>query len=104
MFYKMPENAFYFCWLLNDNYHLYFRSAFKNVYEQIHGMHPTPVTHLVKGDGERYFDHGFASRHCIVIDSGYHHEWRKSGLSEHSALWFEIRSQKTNSLTDWDKA
>ena len=75
----------------------------KNVYEQIHGMHPTPVTHLVKGGGERCFDHGFASRHCKIIDSGYHHKWRKTGLSDHSALWFEIRSQKTNSLINWDK-
>ncbi len=28
MFYKMPENAVYFCWLLNDSYYLHFRSAF----------------------------------------------------------------------------
>jgi len=74
-----------------------------NVYEHIHGMHPTPVTHLVRGAGERCFDHGFVSRHCKIIDSGYHHEWRRSGLSDHSALWFEIRCQKTNSLINWDK-
>ena len=53
----------------------------KNVYER---MHPTPVTHLVKGGGV-CFDHGFASR---LI---FHHKWRKTGLSDHSALWFEIR-------------
>ena len=76
----------------------------KNVYEQIHGMHPTPVTHVVRGGGERCFDHGFASRHCKIIDSGYYHKWRKTGLSDHSALWFEIRSQKTNPLINWDKA
>ena len=29
----------------------------KNVHEQIHGMHPTPVTHLVGRTGERCFDH-----------------------------------------------
>ena len=50
----------------------------KNVYEHMHGMSPTPLTHLVRGAGERCFDHGFASRHCKVIDSGYHHGWRKS--------------------------
>jgi endonuclease/exonuclease/phosphatase family metal-dependent hydrolase len=75
----------------------------KNVYEQIHGMHPTPVTHLVRGTGERCFDHGFASRHCKVIDSGYHHEWRKSGLSDHSPLWFEIRPQQTPPMIIWDE-
>jgi len=52
---------------------------------RIHGMHPTPVTHLVRRNRERCFDHGFASRHCKVINPGYHHEWRKSGLSVHSS-------------------
>ena len=75
----------------------------KNVYEQIHGMHPTPVTHLVGGGGERCFDHGFASRHCEIIDSGYHHEWRKSGLSDHSALWFEIKSQSFTNQISWSQ-
>jgi len=75
----------------------------KNVHEQVHGMHPTPVTHIVKGGGERCFDHGFASHHCKIIDSGYHHEWRRSGLSDHSALWFEIRPQPTPSMIVWDE-
>ena len=75
----------------------------KNVYEQIHGMQPTPVTHLVGGTGERCFDHGFASRHCEIIDSGYHHEWRRSGLSDHSALWFEIRPQQVTPNLVWGK-
>jgi endonuclease/exonuclease/phosphatase family metal-dependent hydrolase len=75
----------------------------KHVYEQIHGMYPTPVTHLVRGTGERCFDHGFASRHCKVIDSGYHHDWRKSGLSDHSPLWFEIRSHQTSPMIIWDE-
>ena len=75
----------------------------KNVYGQIHGMIPTPVTHLIRGSGERCFDHGFASRHCKVIDSGYHHGWRKSGLSDHSALWFEIRPQPTPPMIVWDE-
>tara|TARA_B100001093_G_scaffold515352_1_gene591505 strand:- start:855 stop:1763 length:909 start_codon:yes stop_codon:yes gene_type:complete len=75
----------------------------KNVYEQIHGMIPTPVTHLIRGAGERCFDHGFASRHCKIINSGYHHEWRKSGLSDHSALWFEIRPQPTPPMIVWDE-
>jgi endonuclease/exonuclease/phosphatase family metal-dependent hydrolase len=75
----------------------------KNVYEQIHGMHPTPVTHLVKGGDERCFDHGFASYHCKVIDCGYHHEWRRSRLSDHSALWFEIRPQPTPPMIVWDE-
>ena len=75
----------------------------KHVYEQIHGMQPTPVTHLVGGTGERCFDHGFTSHHCKVIDSGYHHEWRRSGFSDHSALWFEIRPQPTPPMILWDE-
>ncbi|MEC7628370.1 MAG: hypothetical protein VX855_09330, partial [Verrucomicrobiota bacterium] len=62
-----------------------------------------PVTHIVKGNQERCFDHGFASRNCKVIDSGYHHGWRKSGLSDHSALWFEIRPQPTPPMIVWDE-
>lgn len=75
----------------------------KNVYEQIHGMNPTPITHLVRGSRERCFDHGFTSHHCKVIDSGYHHEWRRSRLSDHSALWFEIRPQPTPPMIVWDE-
>ena len=81
----------------------YHAHGMKNVYGQIHGMIPTPVTHLIRGSGERCFDHGFASRHCKVIDSGYHHGWRKSGLSDHSALWFEIRPQPTPPMIVWDE-
>ena len=53
----------------------------KNVYEQIHGCISNPFI----GTGERCFDHGFASRHCEIIDSGYHHEWRNpdSAITPH---------------------
>lgn len=72
-----------------------------NVIEAKHGMVPTPVTHLVSGKHPRCFDHGFASRHFEVVESGYHHEWRTNGWSDHSALWFVVRPREVGPLTAW---
>ena len=53
------------------------------------------MTHRVsKGDGPRCFDHTFVSRHFEVRHAsaaGYHHEWRRPGLSDHSAMWTKLR-------------
>ncbi|MCB9636895.1 MAG: endonuclease/exonuclease/phosphatase family protein [Sandaracinus sp.] len=72
-----------------------------NVIEAKHPMVPTPVTHVVSGKHPRCFDHGFASRHFEVVESGYHHEWRTNGSSDHSALWFVVCPREVGPLNTW---
>jgi endonuclease/exonuclease/phosphatase family metal-dependent hydrolase len=47
-------------------------------------------THVVRGK-QRFFDHILASDHFEVVDAGFHHAWRESSLSDHSAAWAELR-------------
>ena len=69
------------------------RHGLRDAFRDRHGFEvEAPVTHRVsKGGGPRCFDHTFVSRHFEVIGSGYHHEWRRPGLSDHSAMWTKLR-------------
>lgn len=69
------------------------RHGLRDAFRDRHGFEvEAPVTHRVsKGDGPRCFDHTFVSRHFEVIGSGYHHEWRRPGMSDHSAMWTKLR-------------
>ena len=64
----------------------------RDAYRDRHGVSgPTPVTHRLVGHGtRRCFDHTFVSRHFAVVDCGYHHEWRRGKLSDHSAMWTKL--------------
>ena len=68
------------------------RHGLRDAYRDRHGFAVgAPVTHRVsKGNGPRCFDHTFVSRHFEVVDSGYHHEWRRQGWSDHSAMWTKL--------------
>jgi hypothetical protein len=40
---------------------------------------------------ERFFDRILVSPHFEVVDAGFHHQWRESNLSDHSAAWADVR-------------
>ena len=72
------------------------RHGLRDAFRDRHGFEvKAPVTHRVsKGDGPRCFDHTFVSRHFEVVGSGYHHEWRRQGWSDHSAMWTKLRRRR----------
>ena len=76
----------------------------RDVYRTVHGLQQAPVTHKTTGGNPRCFDHGFVSRHFEVKACGYRHDWRKSRLSDHSALWFELEPRsKLRALSAWSE-
>ena len=81
------------------------RHGLRDAYRDRHGFAvATPVTHRVsKGGAPRCFDHTFVSRHFEVVDSGYHHKWRRQKWSDHSAMWTNL-SQRTElpPLVNWE--
>lgn len=81
------------------------RHGLRDAYRDRHGFTvATPVTHRVR-NLPRCFDHTFVSRHFSVIDCGYHHEWRRRKLSDHSAMWAELRLRaELPPLTKWEQS
>ena len=77
----------------------------RDAYRDRHGFTvATPVTHRVRRLS-RCFDHTFVSRHFSVVDCGYHHEWRRRKLSDHSAMWAQLRLRaELPPLTNWEQS
>lgn len=76
----------------------------RDAYRELHGFACTPVTYRTTQGNRRCFDHTFVSRHLDVLSSGYFHEWRKAGWSDHSAQWTNVRlSTKQPPLFEWEE-
>lgn len=61
-----------------------------HVHHAVHGLAAPAVTHVVRGE-ERFFDHLLVSKDFVIEDSGFFHEWRTDGPSDHSAAWARLR-------------
>lgn len=48
------------------------------------------VTHQVQGK-DRFFDHILVSSHWTVLETGFDHEVRINGTSDHSLVWADVR-------------
>ena len=72
------------------------RHGLRDAFRDRHGFEvEAPVTYRdSKRGGARCFDHTFVSRHFEVVGSGYHHEWRRPGMSDHSAMWTKLRLRR----------
>ena len=79
------------------------RHGLRDAYRDRHGLEvATPVTHRVRRL-PRCFDHTLVSRHFSVMECGYHHQWRRQNLSDHSAMWAELRLRgEVPPLTHWE--
>lgn len=76
----------------------------RNVHRTMHGFAHVPITHVTKAS-PRWFDHGFASRHFELTSAKYRHDWRETGLSDHSALVFEATCRSdVGPLMEWTDA
>ena len=75
----------------------------RDAYRDRHGFDVLPpVTHrLLRRRTPRCFDHTFVSSHFAVIDSGYRHDWRRDGISDHSAMWTELAIGRELPPLDW---
>ena len=76
----------------------------RDAYRDCHGVGvATPVTHRVlRGGRPCCFDHTLVSRHFEVVACGYHHEWRREGWSDHSAMWVRLRLGTSHpALLEW---
>jgi endonuclease/exonuclease/phosphatase family metal-dependent hydrolase len=62
----------------------------RHVHHTVHGLAAPAVTHVVRGT-ERFFDHVLVSKDFDVEDSGFFHDWRTAGPSDHSAAWARLR-------------
>lgn len=76
----------------------------RDVHRTMHGFEQVPITHMTKTT-PRWFDHGFASRHFELTSAKYRHDWRETGLSDHSALVFEAMLRSDfGPLLRWEDA
>ncbi|MFL5826429.1 MAG: endonuclease/exonuclease/phosphatase family protein [Thermoleophilaceae bacterium] len=68
------------------------RRGWRDAFRAVHGYARRDRSWVaaVKGYGYR-LDHIIVSAELEPIESDYVHEWREAGMSDHSAMWAEIR-------------